>query len=85
MFKFLKNAGNSNKVWGLLNEKYFKSLDGKIGGTVLKIKEGPASGYHLFIQTDSESVRKILIENESRIISDINNELGISLTGMTIL
>lgn len=85
MFKFLKNAGNSNKVWGLLNEKYFKSLDGKIGGTVLKIKEGPASANHLFIQTDSESVRKILMENESQIVSDINNGLGIPITGMTIL
>lgn len=85
MFKFLKNAGNSNKVWGLLNEKYFKPLDGKIGGTVLKIKEGPAAGNHLYIQTDNENVRRILTENESGIINDINNELGISVTGMTIL
>ncbi len=85
MFKFLKNAGNSNKVWGLLNEKYFKQLDGKIGGTVLKIKEDSSSGNHLYIQTDNENVRKILAENESLIISDINNELGISVTGMTIL
>ncbi|HRE10815.1 MAG TPA: hypothetical protein PK605_00125 [Ignavibacteria bacterium] len=85
MFKFFRNIGNTNKVWGLLNSKYFNSLGGKIGNTVLKIKDESESGIQLIIQTDNEKVRSILQENESQIKSEINNELGLLITRMTIL
>ncbi len=85
MFKFFKNVGNSNKVWGLLNSRYFNTLGGKIGNTVLKIREESGADSHLIIQTDNENVKEILQKEESNIIKDIHAELGILITGMTIL
>ncbi|HMQ79923.1 MAG TPA: hypothetical protein PKE39_03985 [Ignavibacteria bacterium] len=84
MFKFFKNVGNSNKVWGLLNSRYFNTLGGKIGNTVLKIKEESGAGSRLIIQTDNENVKAILQKEESNIINDIHAELGILITGITI-
>ena len=85
MFKFFRNIGKVNKVWGLLNEKYFKSLNGKIGSTVIKIEEDSMAGNHLVLQTDNENVKSILLKNESQIINDINNELGIFIAGITVI
>ena len=85
LFKFFRNIGNTNKVWGLLNGKYFNSLGGKIGNTVIKIKDESGAGSRLIIQTDNENVKAILQKEESTIIKDIYTELGILITGMTIL
>lgn len=85
MFKFIGNIGKVNKIWGLLNEKYFKSLDGKIGRTVIKIEENSESGNLLIVQTNNTNVRSILSENETKILNEIKLELGVVLTKITVL
>jgi hypothetical protein len=85
LFNFFKNTGRTNKVWKILNEKYFNSLDGKIGNTVIKIKEDRFAGNKLLVHTDNENVKSILVKNESPIINEINNNIGIVLTGITII
>jgi hypothetical protein len=85
LFKFFRNIGKINKVWSLLNEKYFISLDGKIGNTVLKIQENPMTGNQLIVQTENENVKTILKDNEPQIISDLNNELGMNFLGIKII
>ena len=80
MFKYFKNLKNLNKVWQLLNEKYFNQLDGKIGSTVIKIEEDPMRGNYLIVQSDNENVKTILRSNESQILNDINKEIGTSLS-----
>jgi hypothetical protein len=85
LFNFFRNIGKLNKVWGLLNEKYFKSLDGKIGSTVIKIKEDSMAGNQLTVQTDNGNVKSILLKNESQIINDINSKLGIFIARITVI
>jgi hypothetical protein len=85
MFNFFRNIGKVNKVWGLLNEKYFMQLNGKIGGTVIKIEEDRVAGNQLLVQTDNENVRSILQKNESQIINDINIKLGINLIRINVI
>jgi hypothetical protein len=85
MFKYFKNIGKVNKVWRLLNENYFKSLDGKTGSTVIKIEEDSMTGNHLVVQTDNENVKLVLLKNESQILNDIKNELGLFIAGITVI
>ncbi len=85
MFKFFKSTKNTNIVWQILNESYFKELDGKIGNTVLKIDESNLNGKSLLVSTNNENVRKILISNEAQILNDINKETGLLLTKINIV
>ncbi len=85
MFKYFKNIGKVNKVWRLLNENYFKSLDGKTGSTVIKIEEDSMAGNHLVVQTDNENVKLVLLKNESQILNDIKNELGLFIARITVI
>jgi hypothetical protein len=85
MFNSFRNIGKTNKIWVLLNEKYFEQLSGNIGNTVIKIDEDPMSGNQLLVQTDNENVRSILQKNETQIINDINNKLGINLVRINII
>lgn len=77
MFKYFKNLYKLNKVWGLLNKKYFNALDGNTGSTVIKIEENSIAGNHLVVITDNENIKSILIKNESQILNDIKNETDI--------
>jgi hypothetical protein len=85
LFKFFKKIGIANKIWKILNSKYFNSLEGKIGSTVIKIQENPMAGNNLIVQTDNGNVRSIIQKNESQIIDDINSELGIFISKVTII
>jgi hypothetical protein len=85
MFNFFRKIGKINKVWGLLNEKYFIQLNGKIGSTVIKIEEDSMAGNQLSVKTDNENVKSILQKNESQIISDINSKLGIILVRINVI
>ncbi len=85
MFKYFKNIKNVNKVWKMLNDKYFNELSGKIGNTVLKIDEDTMNGSYLLVKTDNENVKSILIKNESGILNDIFREVGIQLIKIKIL
>lgn len=85
MFKYFKNIKNVNKVWKMLNDKYFNELSGKIGNTVLKIDEDTMKGSYLLVKTDNENVKSILIKNESGILNDIFREVGIQLIKIKIL
>ena len=85
MFKYFKNISKVNKVWRILNEKYLNTLDSKIGSTVIKIEEDSMAGNQLVVHTDNTNVKSILMKNESLILNDINNELGVFLSRITVI
>lgn len=85
MFKNFKNIKKLNRLWLLLNNKYFNDLDGKIGNTVIKIEEDQMSGNNLLVKSDNENVKSILKKNESQILNDIHKEIGTQLLKINII
>ncbi len=85
MLNSFRNIGKTNKVWVLLNEKYFKELNGKIGSTVIKIEEDSMAGNQLLVQSNNENVKSILQKNESQIINDINRVLEMNLVRINVI
>lgn len=82
MFKFFKKAVNTNKIWQVLNEYYFNELNGRIGNTVLKVENSSETVNSLLVHTDNENVRKILTDNEQRIISDLKSKADIFISSI---
>lgn len=80
-----KNISKVNKIWKLLNESYLNTLDGKIGNTVIKIDEKGESIDYLLVQSDNESVKKILTDNEQDIIKALKSKYDISIMGINII
>ncbi len=85
MFKYFKNISRVNKVWQLLNERYFNAIEGKTGNTVIKIDEKSESMNYLLVHTDNQNVVTILSENEQDILRDLKNKFDISVIGIRIV
>ncbi len=82
MFKFFKKAANTNKIWQILNENYLNELNGRIGNTVLKVENSSETVNSLLVHTDNENVRKILADNEQKIIADLKSKADIFISSI---